>query len=187
LPPRLSLALRSEFEKRPGEPAACGRWSKSLRPTYAAGWGTSGTAKRPRCCAALKRGHAADFGRWCGSTGSRDARDFAHFANGVWVKTWPPQLPGVPTARGASPTRPPWPLLCRMPTLPSSGFRLWSCGQLNPPNRRMRTRMYGGVAGCVKKMRKRHAVRKMKVGPSEPPCRGRLQTAVSCFSQKLRW
>src|SRR4029077_4669952 len=130
LPPRLSLALRSEFEKRPGEPvtAACGRWSKSLRPTYAAGWGTSGTAKRPRCCAALKRGYAADFGRWCGSTGSRDARDFAHFANGVWVKTWPPQLPGVPTARGASPTRPPWPWLCRMPTLPSSGFHLWSCG-----------------------------------------------------------
>ena len=42
-------------------------------------------------------------------------------------------------------------------------------------------------AGCVKKTRKRHAVRKMKVGPSETPCRGRLQTAVSCFSQKLRW
>src|SRR5207253_761498 len=46
------------------------------------------------------------------------------------------------------------------------------------------TRLYGGVAGCVKKTRKRHAVRKMKVGPSEPLCRGRLQTAVSCFSQK---
>ena len=46
--------------------------------------------------------------------------------------------------------------------------------------------MSGGVAGCVKKTRKRHAVRKMKVGPSEPLCRGRLQTAVSCFSQKLQ-
>ena len=44
--------------------------------------------------------------------------------------------------------------------------------------------MSGGGAGCVKKTRKRHAVRKMKVGPSEPLCRGRLQTAVSCFSQK---
>ena len=44
-----------------------------------------------------------------------------------------------------------------------------------------------GAAGCVKKTRKRHAVRKMKAGPSEPSCRGRLQTAVSCFSQKLRW
>ena len=41
--------------------------------------------------------------------------------------------------------------------------------------------------GCVKKTRKRHAVREMKVGPSEPACRSRLQTAVSCFSQKLRW
>jgi hypothetical protein len=40
---------------------------------------------------------------------------------------------------------------------------------------------------CVKKTRKRHAVRKMKVGPSEPSCRRRLQTAVSCCSQKLWW
>ena len=55
--------------------------------------------------------------------------------------------PGVPTARGASPTRPPWPSLCRMLTLPSSDSRLWSCGWLNPPKRRMRTRMSGGVAG----------------------------------------
>jgi hypothetical protein len=51
----------------------------------------------------------------------------------------------------------------------------------------VRSRTHGGVAGCVKKTRRRHAVRKMKVGPSEPLCRGRLQTAVSCFSQKLRW
>ena len=43
------------------------------------------------------------------------------------------------------------------------------------------------VRGCVKKTRERHAVREMKVGPSEPACRSRLQTAVSCFSQKLRW
>src|SRR5215472_289674 len=35
-----------------------------------------------------------------------------------------------------------------MPTSPSSGFRLWFARfPLNPPNRRMRTRMYGGVAG----------------------------------------
>ena len=39
---------------------------------------------------------------------------------------------------------------------------------------------------CVKKTRKRHAVRKMKVGPSEPPCRGRLQTTLSCFGPKGR-
>jgi hypothetical protein len=28
---------------------------------------------------------------------------------------------------------------------------------------------------------------KMRVGPSESPCRMRLQTARSCFSQKLGW
>ena len=41
--------------------------------------------------------------------------------------------------------------------------------------------------GCVKKTRRRHAVREMRVGPSESPCRGRLQTAMGCFGQKPRW
>ena len=36
---------------------------------------------------------------------------------------------------------------------------------------------------CVKKTRERHAVREMKEDPSEPSCRGRLQTATSCFGQ----
>ena len=76
----------------------------------------------------MNRGYAVDFGRWCGSNGNRDGRDFANSANGASVKTSRHKLPGLPTARGASPTRPPWPLLCRMPTLPSSGFRPWSCG-----------------------------------------------------------
>ncbi len=40
------------------------------------------------------------------------------------------------------------------------------------------------VAGhCVKKTRERHAVRELKEDPSEPSCRGRLQTATSCFGQ----
>ena len=37
------------------------------------------------------------------------------------------------------------------------------------------------VGSCVKKTCERHAVRKMKEDPSEPSCRGRLQTAMSCF------
>ena len=41
--------------------------------------------------------------------------------------------------------------------------------------------------GCAKKMRKHRAVPEMKVDPSEPSCRGRLQTAISCFGQKPRW
>ena len=43
------------------------------------------------------------------------------------------------------------------------------------------------LADCVKKTRKRHAVREMEVDPSEPLCRRRLQTAMSCFGQKPRW
>jgi RNA-directed DNA polymerase len=45
--------------------------------------GTSVIAKRLRCCKALNRGYAADFGRWCGSNGNGDGRDFANFANGM--------------------------------------------------------------------------------------------------------
>ena len=52
----------------------------------------------------------------------------------------------------------------------------------------LRQNDFGGVlGGCVKKTRKRSAVRKMKVGPSEPSCRGRLQTAMSCSGQKPWW
>ena len=40
---------------------------------------------------------------------------------------------------------------------------------------------------CVKKMRERHAVWEMKEGPSESPCRGRLQTATSCSGQNPWW
>src|SRR5215467_16320398 len=40
---------------------------------------------------------------------------------------------------------------------------------------------YAAARGdCVKKTRKRHAVGEMKDGPSESPCRRRLQTAMSC-------
>ena len=42
-------------------------------------------------------------------------------------------------------------------------------------------------AHCVKKTRKRHAVREMKEDPSKSLCRRRLQTAMSCFGQKPRW
>ena len=42
-------------------------------------------------------------------------------------------------------------------------------------------------SACVKKRGKAHAVQKMKVGPSESSYRRRLQTAMSCCSQKLWW
>ncbi|MBI3680896.1 MAG: hypothetical protein HY235_10925 [Acidobacteria bacterium] len=45
------------------------------------------------------------------------------------------------------------------------------------------------VAGglCQERAGRRDAVRKMKGGPSEPPCGRRLQTAGSCFGQRPRW
>src|SRR5207245_8923995 len=107
---------------------------------------TSLNVDHTQSCRLLKRGYAVEFGRWCGSNGNGDERDFANFANGVWAKTWRRKPPGVPTARGASQTRPPWPSLCRMLTLPSSDSRLWSCGRFSPTTRWMRIPQYGGVA-----------------------------------------
>jgi hypothetical protein len=48
-------------------------------------------------------------------------------------------------------------------------------------------RTFAFKGDCVKKARERCAVREMKVGPSKPLCRRRLQTAMSCFGQKPRW
>ena len=52
---------------------------------------------------------------------------------------------------------------------------------------RLGVKFPGPTRHCVKKTRKRHAVREMEVDPSEPLCRRRLQTAMSCFGQKPRW
>src|SRR5450631_713547 len=46
----------------------------------------------------------------------------------------------------------------------------------------------GSGAGAVSRRRASVMLyEEMRVGPSESPCRRRLQTARSCFSQKLRW
>jgi hypothetical protein len=50
--------------------------------------------------------------------------------------------------------------------------------------RASRPDLWEAGGACVKKTSNRHAVRKMKVGPSEPPCRRRLQTAISCCGPK---
>jgi hypothetical protein len=93
----------------------------------------------------------------------------------AWPKPWPTarSLVGT-TAVGKRSIKH---TIARLERLCESSPRA-GCGKSARPVRR---------AGCVKKTRNRPAVRKMKEGPSESPCRGRLQTAISCFSQKLRW
>ena len=51
-------------------------------------------------------------------------------------------------------------------------------------NRVRQSRQHGSVWGCVKNVLRHDAVSKMKGGPSEPACRSRLPTAVSCWSRK---
>jgi hypothetical protein len=134
--PRRRIAPKAiaRFKERIREPTRRTR-GISLRQmvqkiaTYLPGWlGYFGTVKRLRCCTALKRGYAADSGRWCGNSGSADGQGSASFANGRSARTWRHKPPGVLTAPGESRTRPRWPLPYPTPTLLSSGFRLWSYG-----------------------------------------------------------
>ena len=59
--------------------------------------------------------------------------------------TTPPSLQRTPDAGGTTAAS------CSMPHFPSASSTIWACPDsprnLNPPNRRMRTRMSGGVGG----------------------------------------
>ena len=46
---------------------------------------------------------------------------------------------------------------------------------------RLGVKFPGPTRLVLRRRHKRRAVREMKVGPSRSPCRGRLQTAISCF------
>ena len=78
-------------------------------------------------------------------------------------------------------------LMCKLGG-PASGFGFVTKGARAAMASNVTCRRAGTTAlwCCVKKARERHAVREMKEDPSEPFCRGGLQTAMSCFGQKLR-
>ena len=66
-----------------------------------------------------------------------------------------------------------------MPGCKSSGCPVAVCAAVGTT---WRASKLGGIAsGCVKKTGNRHAVREMEVDPPEPSCRGRFQTAISCY------
>jgi hypothetical protein len=135
--------------------------------------GISATVKRRPCCKALNRGYAAAFGRWCGSSGSADEPGSANSANEACTRSWRAEPPVARMGRGGSRIHSPCTLLCPMPILPSSDFHLWSPSlRYNPPNRRMRTRMYGGVAQWE--------------GRPSPLCRSAAFAARPEFPVKLR-
>ena len=107
--PKAIARFKERIREQTRRPAAsaCGRWSRNWRPISVAGSGTSATVKRPRCWNVLRRGYAADFGRWCGSNGSVDGQGSASCANGASVRTSRRKRPGALTVRGGSRTRPP--------------------------------------------------------------------------------
>jgi hypothetical protein len=133
-------------------------------------------------------GSGCDSGRLCGGSGKHRAVAGRLCWNWGCVRGW--QV--IPLAVGLVPgtSRRPRPCPWGFPMHTSNRSAFLHCSRtvsVTNSNRRVRTRTHGGVAGCVKKARKRCAVRKMKVDPSEPSCRGRLQTAMSRFGQKPRW
>jgi hypothetical protein len=55
------------------------------------------------------------------------------------------------------------------------------CGTAGVWDQASKERFSEITSGCVKKTGNRHAVREMEEGPPRPLCRGRFQTAISCF------
>jgi len=91
--------------------------------TYLRGWlGYFGDCQTPWVLQSLeswlrRRLRSVVWKQW-----KRAERGSASFANGVSVRIWRRKRPAVLRAPGDSRTRPPWALLCRTPTLLSSGF-----------------------------------------------------------------
>ena len=84
-------------------------------------------------------------------------------------------------------------------SVPRTHWQRWQCGAAHEmrggpsePVVRGRLQTASSCIGqepvwcCVKKTRRRRAVREMEADPPGPPCRRRLQTAMSCFGQKPR-
>ena len=83
--------------------------------------------------------------------------------------------------------------------VPRTRWQRWQCGAAHEmrggpsePAVRGRLQTASSCIGqepvwcCVKKTRRRRAVREMEADPPGPPCRRRLQTAMSCFGQNPR-
>ena len=118
--------------------------------TYLRGWlGYFGDCQTPSVLHGLERWlrrrlRSVAWKQWKrGRTRFRELRK-----NGAAIGFWRQEPPGVRMVPGGSQTRPLLTLPYLKPTLFSSGSHPWFVRfPLNPPNRRMRTRMYGGVAG----------------------------------------
>src|ERR1022692_1342945 len=81
------------------------------------------------------------------------------------IRISPHRRRAVRSARGDWRIVPPCILRCPLRTSTLLVFHDCLVLYRDPLNRRMRTRMSGGVAGCVKKMRKHHAVREIEGRP----------------------
>ena len=147
-------ALARLQEPSPGADAAhtrrqaSRRSSRSCRAISSDGAATSASAKPRRCCADLTSGSGGGCAPSPGSNGSADALALRSCAAAASAGTWRRKPPAARTAPGGSATAPRSPSPCQMPSstrsasLPSPTTR-----PLNPSNRRIRTRMYGGVGG----------------------------------------
>ena len=90
-----------------------------------------------------RRLRAIAWKQWKRGT-TRFANCDAAASAGIWRR----KPPAARTALGGSATAPRSPSPCRTPSSPrSASLPSWRTRPLNPPNRRIRTRTYGGVGG----------------------------------------
>ena len=120
---------------------------EAFAPTSRAGRGTSASARRRRCCADLTSGSGDGCAPSPGSSGAMDGTGSGSCSGGTCRDGSRRRPRPARTAPGGSlPARlstSPCPTL----RLPRSAYPPWPRRPLNPANRRVRTRMHGGVGG----------------------------------------
>src|SRR5262249_5566767 len=112
------------------------------------GAATSASAKLRRYCARLMNGPGGGCAPSLGSNGSGGVLASLSCDAAASAGIWRPQPLEAHAAPGGSATAPPSPLLCQSASSGHPGCRASPTSALhNPANRRIRTRMSGGVGG----------------------------------------
>jgi len=179
---RFKARIRELTRRTAGQ--ATRRSSRSCPLTLSVGAATSASAKPRRYCADLTSGSGGGCAPSPGSNGSVDGLALPSCDAAASAGTWRHKPPAAHMALGGSRTARRSPLPCQ---LRSSAHSAWlpsrHGGPHNLPNRRIRTRTYGGVGvapcKCVEVCRLRWRPRQSLASSREPSLAWRPVTAVA--------
>ena len=119
--PRFKEKIRELTSRKRG--ISMERMAEDLTGVSGVGLAISASAKRRRCCEALRSGQGAGCGLRSGSSGREARGDLPNCRNGEWAVTLPPKRQAAPMARGGWRTRRRYTLDYPMPASKRLGFQ----------------------------------------------------------------